>query len=228
MKILRRFADNAAAGSLANMLRRERFGFFQQLLALVPRPVRILDVGGTENFWRQMGAADGANSLADGQISIVLLNLTAPAVTLAGLASVAGDGCSMPQFSDGEFDIVFSNSVIEHIPNVEGQHRMAEEIRRVGKRYFVQTPNRWFPIEPHFLFPGFQFLTVGQRAWLLQHFHLGWYSKTPDRKEALELVSSIRLLNEREMLKLFPGALIYRERFAGLIKSLIVYGGFGR
>ena len=170
MRALRRFADNNSADSLANALRRERFAFFHRLLQTVPRPVRILDVGGTENFWQQMGflTPEAASS-----IQIVLLNLTAPQVSSSLVKSVAGDGCSMPQYSDGEFDIVFSNSVIEHVPDRAGQQRMAAEIRRVGRRYFVQTPNRYFPIEPHFLFPGFQFLPVAARAALLRRFDLG-------------------------------------------------------
>ena len=229
MKLLRKFADNTKAGSLANVLRRERFSFFCRLLESVPRPVRILDVGGTENFWEQMGFLNPgpASPVSAAQdLSIVLLNITAPDVNSRLVTSVAGDGCSMPQYGDREFDIVFSNSVIEHVPNLADQLRMAAEIRRVGKRYFVQTPNRYFPIEPHFLFPGFQFLPVSARAALLQRFDLGWYSRTPDRKTARELVESIRLLNESELRRLFPGAGIYNERFKGLTKSLIAYDGF--
>ena len=69
-----------------------------------------------------------------------------------------GDAVDMPGISDGAFDVVFSNSVIEHVETYENQRRMAAEIRRVGRRYFVQTPNRHFPLEPHFLVPGFQLL----------------------------------------------------------------------
>ena len=229
MKLLRKFADNTNAGSLANAMRRERFSFFCRLLASVPPPVRILDVGGTENFWEQMGflsPGTPASAAAPGDLNIVLLNITAPEVKSGLVTSVAGNGCSMPQYADREFDIVFSNSVIEHVPEHGDQLRMAAEIRRVGKRYFVQTPNRYFPIEPHFLFPGFQFLPVAVRASLLQRLDLGWYSRTPDRGTARELVESIRLLNKSELRGLFPGAGIYHERFKGLTKSLIAYDGF--
>ncbi len=222
MKALRKFADNTAADSLANTMRRERFSFFLSLLDTVPRPLRILDVGGTENFWEQMGFFSGGAE----EIEIVLLNLTAPPVHHSGISSLAGDGCSMPQFRDGEFDVVFSNSVIEHIPDPAAQQRMAEEIVRVGQRYFVQTPNRWFPIEPHFLFPFFQFLPVSLRTALLRRFDLGWYGRTPDEKSARELVQSIRLLDESELRRLFPSAQLYHERFKGLVKSLVAYSGF--
>ena len=225
MRLLRRFADNTAPDSLANALRRERFSLFLKLLETVPRPVRILDVGGTEDFWKQMGFLGGSNSESNA-VKIVLLNITAPPVESPNIESVAGNGCSMPQFKDGEFDIVFSNSVIEHVPDFNDQLRMAAEIQRIGKRFYVQTPNRYFPIEPHFLFPFFQFLPMAFRSALLQRFDLGWYAKTSDPKYARELVESIRLLTEKELCRLFPGAKLYREYFKGLVKSLTVYGGF--
>lgn len=223
VRALRRLADNYSSDSLANSLRRERFAFFRNLLNTVPRPLRILDVGGTENFWSQMGFLASAGE----GIRIVLLNLSAPQVQSPVVSSVAGDGCSMPQYSDGEFDVVFSNSVIEHIPEPAGQKRMADEIRRVGRRYFIQTPNRRFPIEPHFLFPFFQFMPLGVKTALLQRYNLGWYPRTPDKSAARELAMSIRLLNEGELRALFPEAKLYRESFYGLTKSLIVYSGFG-
>ena len=66
------------------------------------------------------------------------------------------DGTQLP-FGDGEFDVAFSNSVIEHVPP-ELQAKFASEVGRVADRYFVQTPNRYFPIEPHYQLPLFQFL----------------------------------------------------------------------
>jgi hypothetical protein len=103
---------------------------------------------------------------------------------------------------------------------------MAEEVRRVGKRYFVQTPNRYFPLEPHFLFPFFQFLPIKVRVWLLQNFKLGWIEKTPDLQKATEIVESIRLLGKREFLSLFPHAHLYEEKVFGMTKSFVAYEGW--
>jgi SAM-dependent methyltransferase len=61
---------------------------------------------------------------------------------------VQGDACALP-FADGEFDIVFSNAVIEHVGGRERQRRLVFEALRVGRRAFVTTPNRRFPIELH-------------------------------------------------------------------------------
>ncbi len=141
---LKKIADNREQTSLASSLRRKRFGFFVSLLERLEKPVRILDVGGTQRFWEVMAFTAG-----DG-IEITLLNLTLEPVNNPNFTSVIGDALSMSQIADQYFDVVFSNSIIEHVGEYEDQRRMAEEIKRVGKRYFVQTPNRYFPLEPHF------------------------------------------------------------------------------
>lgn len=63
-----------------------------------------------------------------------------------------GDACALP-FADGEFDVVFSNAVIEHVGGRERQRRLVSEALRVGRRAFVTTPNRRFPIEVHTRLP---------------------------------------------------------------------------
>ena len=65
---------------------------------------------------------------------------------------MAGDGRALP-FRDEAFDVVFSNSVIEHVGDAASQRRFAREVARVGRAYWVQTPNRWFPVEQHLLTP---------------------------------------------------------------------------
>ncbi len=128
-------------------------------------------------------------------------------------ALIPTDG-SLP-FADGFFDIVHCNSVIEHVLAPEHRARLAAEIQRVGKRWFVQTPNRYFPIEPHTRLPFAQWLP---RSWVKRWLpymgriwgytdDLGW-----------------RLLDSREFKGLFPGSRLIRERWAGLTKSLVVIG----
>lgn len=103
---------------------------------------------------------------------------------------------------------------------------MANEIKRVGKRYFVQTPNLYFPIEPHFVFPFFQFLPVEVRVWLISHFDLGFYEKITDKQTAIEAVTSITLLNKKKFISLFPEANLFEEKIFGITKSFIVYDGW--
>jgi hypothetical protein len=127
---------------------------------------------------------------------------------------VRADARELP-FDDGEFDIAYSNSLVEHLDPAD-RARFAAEVRRVARRYFVQTPNRRFPIEPHALLPLVQFLPVGlrRRVWRLG--------------VAKGEFEDIRLLDSRELQMLFPDAEILRERVGPLTKSLIAVGGAGR
>lgn len=220
--MLGKLADNTDPTSLATRMRRRRFAFFVSLLGRVKRPVRILDIGGTQEFWERMGGG------GLGDVRVTLLNLIARPTGSPRFESVSGDARDLSEYPDASFDVAFSNSVIEHLgPDFADQRLMADEIRRVGKRYFVQTPNRHFPIEPHFLVPGFQFLPIRARTWALTHFNLGWYRKFGDVDAARREVESIALLTEHQLRRLFPGANIYRERFIGMTKSFVAYHGWG-
>lgn len=125
-----------------------------------------------------------------------------------------GDALDLP-FADSEFDIAFSNSVIEHLDPGDWE-RFASEIQRVSKRFFVQTPNKWFPIEPHVLLPGYQFLpaSLQRRIWPLAV-----------RNEPYD---EITLLTSNDLSSLFPKAEILRERVGPWTKSLIAIGQVGR
>ena len=87
----------------------------------------------------------------------------------------------------------------------------------------MQTPNYYFPIEPHWLFPFFQFLPFGVRVFLTRNFSIGNYPKSPTEERAIERVNEVKLLSEKEMKGLFPVGKVYREKFLGLTKSLTLY-----
>jgi SAM-dependent methyltransferase len=126
-----------------------------------------------------------------------------------GARMVQADATDLP-FADGEFDIAYSNSLIEHLEPAL-RPRFAAELRRTAGRYFVQTPNHFFPVEPHSLVPGLQFLPLParRRAW-----RLGVAGDFED----------IRLLRAAELQRLFPDAILVRERVGPLTKSLVVAG----
>lgn len=212
-----RFADNTDPESFASRLRQARNRRFRVLLDRLPRPLSILDVGGSVFVWRQIGLAD------DPAVAITLFNLDPLPSKDTNITPAAGDARDMRQFADASFDVVYSNSVIEHVGGPDDVAAMAREIRRVGRSYYVQTPNKHFPIEPHFVFPWFQYLPQSARVALVRRFELGWEGRHPDAAEARALVDSIRLLSRRELRKLFPDATITAERVAGLPKSLVAY-----
>jgi 2-polyprenyl-3-methyl-5-hydroxy-6-metoxy-1,4-benzoquinol methylase len=218
--LFKKIADNHETDSYATRMRRRRFEHFLGLLDAVPRPLTILDVGGTQGFWERMGFIDEPG------VAITILNLEPQAVHHAQFYSVVGDATDLSAFADASFDVVFSNSVIEHVGDLRNQQRMAQEIRRVGRRYFLQTPNYYFPIEPHFFFLGFQWLPLDARAWLLHHFDLGWYKRQRTRAAARQEAAAVTLLKKGELLPLFPGAKLYCEKVLGLTKSFVVYHGW--
>lgn len=167
----------------------------------------VLDVGGTEGFW------DAAPIIP----CVTLLNTRK--AEQGRFPQVIASACDLP-FRDKCFDIVFSNSVIEHLGNWENQQRAAREMLRVGKRIWVQTPYRWFPVEPHLLTPGIQWLPrTWQRPFL--PFTIWALITHPSAEYCDNLSRELRLLDVREMRALFPGCQILMERWAGLPKSLI-------
>lgn len=216
MSFLDKLANNKNEASLSHKMRSKRFMFFLSLIKDLPRPLSILDIGGTEEFWKAM-------RFHEEEIHITLLNLTEASISNPDMQSVAGDATNLHMFADQSFDLVFSNSVIEHLFTWENQQKMAAEVQRVSNRFFIQTPNYWFPVEPHWVFPLFQYLPFPLRVFLTQNFSLGHIQKSLSKREAIEQVREIRLLSLREMKQLFPDANIYAEKFLGFDKSFIAY-----
>jgi hypothetical protein len=127
-------------------------------------------------------------------------------------------------FVDRQFDVIFSNSVIEHLYTPDRQKKFADEVTRVGNHYFIQTPDYWFPVEPHYLTPFVQFVPRDCKPWVHRWLTLrGWMDK-PSKDTCVEWSDEIRLLRAREMRVLFPKATLVRERAFGLSKSLIAVG----
>jgi SAM-dependent methyltransferase len=116
---------------------------------------------------------------------------------------VQGDACALP-FADGEFDVVFSNAVVEHVGERERQKQLVSEALRVGRRVFITTPNRWFPIEVHTRLPLVHWFP--QR---ISHPVYGAVGK--------EGAKQLRILSKRELESLFPG----RVRIVNLGLTLV-------
>jgi len=138
--------------------------------------------------------------------------------------TIAGDARNLAQFPDQSFDIAHQNSLIEHVGGWRDKLRVANETRRIARYYYVQTPNYWFPIEPHFVIPGFQFLPKSARVELIRRTKLGWVAKAENFSDAVQTVEGCDLLSERELRCLFPDARIVRERLPPFTKSLIAIG----
>lgn len=214
---LKRIADYRNPTSLSARLRQQRMGLFWGFVRDLrgPDAVSILDVGGSATYWRTVRAPE--------RVRVTVLNLS-PKPSGAETPWIQADIRDISSVPDDSFDVVFSNSTIEHVGSWADQKQAASEIMRVGRAYFVQTPNFWFPVEPHFLVPGFQFLPARLRAALHARRDLGWMSQAPSREQARSNVEEIRLLRRPEMRRLFPGCTLHVERFLGLPKSFVAYG----
>ena len=182
--------------------------------------VRIIDVGGTVSFWEQRKWSGRDD------IQITLVNLSPQTSRYENIVPVVADATDLSRFDDCSFDVAFSNSVIEHLGSYENQAAMGREMQRVASAFWLQTPNFWFPIEPHFLVPGWQWLPFRLRVEILRRFDCGWRARTRDYTRARHLVAEIRLMKRSELARIFPNATLVRERFGLLTKSWIAYGGF--
>jgi len=180
----------------------------------------VLDVGGSPLIWQ----------FSSRHPKLTFLNLP-PAINdgLGEATLVGGDGRQLP-FRDGAFDIAFSNSTIEHVGSLEDQRSFANEVARVGKSYWVQTPNRHFPFEMHVMLPFVHFLPPIWQRRVVTRF-TGWELLVPHTKDVrrdylAHFLTDLRLLDATELRALFPQARIKRERFLGLSKALIAFVKF--
>lgn len=178
-----------------------------------PEGATILDIGGTAAFWQDPRWRNSGK--------VTLLNIEPPP-DLRGddFQYVQGDATSLP-FPDKSFDIVFSNSMIEHLYTRANQVKAAREAMRVGTRLWIQTPNRWFPVEPHFLTPFIHWLPTSWRRRLVRNFTVWGLITRPTSEAAAAYVDEIRLLSANDLSELFPGSRVVRERVLGFTKSLI-------
>jgi Methyltransferase domain len=195
----------AATSDTVRRWREQRYQLFMDLCRVEPDD-RILDVGAGA------GAALERFNVTNEIVAVDLEPLQSEWMKNLNVTVRVADATKLP-FADSEFPVAFSSSVIEHIPKGL-QAAFADEIRRVAERYYVQTPNRYFPIEPHYQLPFFQFLPERLRRALNKRFTLGWKEKGKWEE--------INLLSARDLRRLFPDGEIHRERLFGLTKSLMV------
>lgn len=198
----------------ANRLRKLESLFFRNFNP--EKPISILDVGGTDYFWKKSQIPNIPG------VRITLLNLQLEKTTHPHISSMIGDATEMNSFEDKKFDLVFSNSVIEHLYTIENQRKMANEILRVGKKYFVQTPNKYFPVEAHYALPFAQYLPKKLLFFLLTKTKLSRLKRWESRA-AQQYLDEIRLLNEKEMKSLFPKSKLLKEKVLGMTKSLTAH-----
>lgn len=175
---------------------------------------KIIDLGGEPDYW----ALFDIEELRALGVHIVMVNPQSIEVTDRMFTSIQGDARNLPDFADNSFDLVHSNSVIEHVGGWMDKEAFSREVRRLAPAYFVQTPYQWFPIEPHWLAPFIH--------WFPEHIRAKWLMLTNrglrgDYAKAMHKVEGARLLDRAQMRCLFPDAGMKNERILGLTKSVM-------
>jgi ubiquinone/menaquinone biosynthesis C-methylase UbiE len=184
--------------------------------SLHPGPeTTLLDIGGRTQTWT-------VEFPQQQDFPVIMLNLrySEKAPLAPRFKAIEANALHIP-FADKSFDIAFSNSVIEHVGSWEDQKQFASEVSRVGRKLWIQTPARSFPIEPHYVALFMHYLPKRLQRRLIRWFSLRGYMERLKQAEIDEMVDEIRLLSYREMKQLFPDCTILRERTLGLTKSYV-------
>lgn len=214
--MLKYFSNYNNKYSISLMLRKKRFMKFMKLLKH-KSGLTILDIGGFGNSLEVL-SEDFVKSN-----NITILNIENVDVFNKNTKYIMGDATNEKQFQPKSFDVIYCNSVIEHVGDFNKMKKLASNIRNWGVYYFVQTPAYYFPIEPHFLVPFFHFLPHKIRAYILTKFELASFPREENYYRALSIVSSVRLLKKKEFKLLFPEATILKEKFMFITKSYIAH-----
>lgn len=223
MTFAKTIGDYSSLGSLGSRFRQKRIGVLLEMIAQVAGKTgrcSIIDIGGTRQYWSIVPA----EFLQAHRVSILITNITEPGEPHPDAAETfsyaPADACSLP-YPDNSFDIAHSNSVIEHVGDWDAQVRFGREVARIAAGYFVQTPNYWFPWEPHFGTVGFQFLPMPLQISMLMARQRGFRQRAATVDAAVRSIQGCQLLDARRFRTLFPDAELVREKFLGMTKSLM-------
>lgn len=173
----------------------------------------ILDVGGSQYNWQLIRT--------NPQLTIV--NLSEPQnwdYSKKNMKFAVGDGTKLA-FRDKEFSLVYSNSVIEHLFSFENQQRFADEVKRIGKTYYVQTPAEEFFVEPHLITPFIHWFPEKIQRKLMRNFTVWGLITRPSQAYIDNFLNERKLLTYKAFKSLFPDATIRKEKFLFFTKSYI-------
>jgi len=195
---------------LARWRRRQVVDRFLARMSPIPDEATLLDVGGP-------GLATVL--LAPYFRTVVTLNLNPGALSPShvpaaeSFVKIIGDGRVLP-LRDKGVDLVLCDNVIEHVSE-QVREGFVTELRRVAKRgFFITTPNYWFPFEPHYHMPLFQFLPPRSREWLLRRASFGFVT------DPSEVIS---LLSRRDLQRLLPHATVSGIGFTPFPETLVAW-----
>ena len=199
--------------SLGAKARMRRWEMFSNAFPTIEK-LRVLDVGGTVEAWRRAPVKPR---------HVTVLNLFEPGESDDNsITPVTGDACNAADELaranvETNFDLVFSNSLIEHVGGHAARSRLAGQVHRLAEHHWVQTPYRYFPLEPHWLFPGMQFMPTAARVQIARYWPL---LRAANAENAIHMVLWTELVGVTEMRDYFPNSTILHERVLGMDQVL--------
>lgn len=208
-----KFIDGNREGSFAHSCRQRRHEEFMRRFPDLAS-MRVLDLGGTADTWR-------TSTLRP--LGVTLVNIAPQVHIEPWMNFVRADACSG---GFGQYDLVFSNSLMEHLGGHARRQQFADVVQQSAPSWWIQTPYRYFPLEPHWFFPCFQFLPFKMRLEICRRWDIGHIGAHPNIRDAAEAVSSTELISATEMRAYFFTSEIWFERLAGLPKSLVAIKAF--
>ena len=198
--------------SLAERSRARRWERFRTTFTDI-ESMSVIDLGGTVEAWLRAPVRP---------VLVHVVNLQAPPDDIPEwIHADQADVCDLPeQVARGEYDLAFSNAVIEHVGGHAQRLRFADAVHNLAPAHWIQTPYRYFPIEPHWLFPGFQFLPLTARAEISRRWPLV-HTQSASHADGVQAAMGVELLSRTEMACYFPDSELQYEKAMGMIKSLI-------
>ncbi len=193
-----------------HFFRSSRLKKFVVLMGGLQPGTKIVDLGGQPDTWDQIITP----------LKLTIINLPGIAdqehESVHDISYIEGDACSLTLIEDNEFEIAFSNSVIEHVGDNEKVKMFADEVQRIGEKIWIQTPSKYFPLECHTGMPFWWYYPPKLKQLLLER----WNKKLP---KWTEMVKGTTYITKSQLTQLFPGSQMHTERFLGLPKSYIIY-----
>lgn len=212
--------DNKNKNSLVYKLRKRRILKLTIIIKKIyanKKSVNIIDFGGTEDYWNLIGI----NFLKKYKCKITLLNINKFEIKNPNYFLFERRDITKIINFKKKYDIAFSNSTIEHLYNLKNMTIFSKNLINSAEYYYCQTPNKSFFIEPHFLFPFFQYLNFSSQLFLIRNFNLGYIGKIRQTEKAIDILNSIKLLSYDDVKVLFKNSNIEFEKIFFLKKSII-------
>ncbi len=166
-----------------------RMKAIRDMFPLLEQDGTVVDLGGTAQWWSDMRAKTT-------RITIVNLDeRLKDEVVNAGYVFRVANACQLP-YGDGSLELAFSNSVVEHVGGWYDQVCFAKEMLRCGKQVYLQTPNKWFPVEPHLITIFIHWLPFSVQRHLVRWFSILGLVNRPDQKRIDDFIHSIKTIEQ--------------------------------